>query len=172
MGGLIYHYLINSAYADKIIFVKQNPKIKGTMGALISAKDLIETDFLVICSDNIFNCDDIDKLIEKPNSFLIINVTPEEKDNKYKDAKFSLIKHSNLNYLEAGAWYLSKDFINKEPVLVNGSNEFGIPHTIFLDYKINPSKYNIVYTADWLPVGTFWELNKAKDVLKTGAKKG
>lgn len=157
----VQDHFSNSKFADKLIFVQQNPNIRGTMGALLSAKQYITQNFLVICSDNLYDQSDIKNLLQRPNSFLIKRVTTETKQEHYKNAKYSLVKNSDWNYLEAGAWYLEKEFINIEPILVSGSEEFGIPQTIFADYQKDNSKYKIVFADYWFPVGTHWELEYA-----------
>lgn len=158
----IINHISNSIYSDKIVIVNQDPQMKGTMGALLSAKKLIEGDFLVICSDNYYSIDDLNNLIQSSNSILIKRVSRKTKFDKYKDAKLSLIENSEAVYLEAGAWYLEEDFLNSLPVIVNETNEYGIPHTIYVDYLVNPSKYNLIFASSWFPVGTHWELEQMR----------
>ena len=162
----VQSHFYNSKFFDKLIFVQQDPKIRGTMGALLSAKEYITKDFLVICSDNLYDPSDLDKLLLQPNSFLIKRVSNNVKQKHYKNAKMSLIKNPVWNYLEAGAWYLERGIITNKPMLVNGTNEFGIPHTIFADYKKDNSKYKIVFANFWYPIGTHWELEYANKNIK------
>jgi len=162
----VQEHFSNSKFADKLVFVQQDPNIRGTMGALLSAKHYITQNFLVICSDNFYDQSDLKKLLSQPNSFLIKRVTTDIKQEHYKNAKYSLLKNSDWNYLEAGAWHLEKEFMDIDPVLVNGSNEFGIPQTIFTDYQKDNSKYKIVFADYWFPVGTHWELDYANANLK------
>lgn len=162
----VQEHFTNSKFSDKLVFIQQDPNIRGTMGALLSARQYITQDFLVICSDNLYDQSDIKKLLLQPNSFLIKRVTSDIKQEHYKNAKYSLLKNSDWNYLEAGAWYLEKEFIDIEPIKVGDSKEFGIPHTIFADYQKHNSKYKIVFADFWYPVGTHWELEYANANLK------
>lgn len=159
LAEMIQSHFLKSKYSPKIIIVHQGPEMKGTLGALKSAEKFITSEFLVICSDNLYDPKDIDKLLLQPNSFLIKKVTKDIRLRQYKEAKISLITEPNWYYLEAGAWYLDKEFVNAKPVLVDGTNEFGIPHTIFSDYQKNKSKYRVVFANFWYPVGTHWELD-------------
>lgn len=161
----VEHHFLSSEFSDKLIFVQQNPNTLGTMGALISAKKYASDNFLVICSDNLYSSSDLDQLLLNPNSFLIKRVTPDIKNSQYRDAKFSLVKNPHWLYLEAGAWYLEKEFVNSEPVIVSGTSEFGIPQTIYNDYKNDNSKYTIVFADFWFPIGTHWELEYANKNL-------
>jgi NDP-sugar pyrophosphorylase family protein len=166
LGFIIQKHFQNSLFSDKLLFVYQRPDIRGTMGALLSVKDYIDSDFLVICSDNLYSPVDLDRLLLQKNSFLVKSVTSIVKDMQYRDAKFSLFKRSGFIYLEAGAWYLEKDFLLNEPILVEGSNEFGIPHTIFSDFILNNKKYRTVFASFWFPVGTKWELDYVNKNVK------
>jgi len=161
LGFKIQEHFLNTKFSDKLVFVQQNANTRGTMGALLSAKKYINENFLVICSDNLYDRFDLNRLLMQPNSFLIKRVTPEIKKVKYKNAKLSLLQNPGWNYLDAGAWYLEKKFLESEPVLVPGSHEYGIPQTIFTNYQKQISKYTLVFADYWYPIGTHWELDYA-----------
>lgn len=158
-AGQIEKYIENHKFKNRIVFAYQKPNLPGTMGALLSAEDNIEKDFLVICADNLYCSEDIENVKSKVNSILIRQVDQIQKDTQYKTSKFSLIKNKHAINLEAGAWHLEKDFFKLKPILVNNTNEYGIPHTIYDEYKRTNNKYTLIYSTFWYPVGTIWELN-------------
>lgn len=164
----IQQHLNASIYSTPIVFVNQSKDLKGTYGAVFSAKDLITETFLVICSDNIYSHSDIIKLQKAVNSMLVKQVHTQEKQLSYQTSKRSLIKFHDVVTLEAGAWHLDKSFFNLLPSKVENTEEYGIPHTIYSDYKTHTDKYHIVNADFWFPVGTVWELEHINYLLGTG----
>jgi NDP-sugar pyrophosphorylase family protein len=157
-GEQVRKYFENEAYNGKLVFVEQDSHLFGTFGALLSAKAQLSGDFLTICADNLYDSQDILKLTNTRNSFLIKEVTKEIRLSMYRYAKSTLIPGLE-NCIEAGAWYLNDEFLSCQPEKVHGSLELGIPHTIYKDSMTNLYKYTPVYAHFWYPVGTTWELN-------------
>lgn len=115
LGKNIIKY-VNHKYPDKsITYVWQNENCHGTMGALLSAAEFINDNFLVICGDNIYDKDGIKKLLRFVNSFLAVKIDRIDKRTKYPFAKYSLFENSMDKaqvVLDAGAWYSRKKFFD------------------------------------------------------------
>lgn len=162
----IINHVKSSKFSKNIVFVKQNKSVSGTFGALISAKNYINSSFIVICSDNLYCESDIEKLIQNKNSFLVKKVSLLERQKMYRDAKKALIQDIDQGIiLDAGAWSLEKNFIDLDPVFVPGTGELSIPHTLFRHQKLTGQPYKIIHADFWFPVGTFWELDFIRTFL-------
>ena len=152
----------------QIHYVWQDNLIHGTMGAVISAKSYIDNDFLVLCSDNIYEKDDLAELIKIPDSYLIKEVDDIEKSQIYPHAKYTILDHipEKSIVLDAGAWFLNKDFVNHKPAMTENLKEIGIPHTMKYASLIDNTQYNQVYAHKWFPVGDFVEIDIVEKLLK------
>ena len=168
LGNEIIKAIGNQYQSLEVSYVWQDEKLKGTLGALLSSKKQIESDnFLAICSDNLYSKDSLTDLTEIPNSYLVVKVTNEQKKDKYPVAKLSMwqIKNSNQVLLDAGAWYLNKDFFNAPKIQVEAGNELGIPHSMKALSDNSGFNYLPIETNYWYPLGNKTEVIIAENEL-------
>lgn len=150
---------VGTNYLDlRISYVQQDPNLFGTMGALLSAKSQITSNFLVLCSDNLYDKSSLTDLILIENSFLTVRVTKEEKEKKYPFAKLSMWQTENTITLDAGAWYLSSNFLNAPAIHVRNTIEIGIPQSMKGISDKDHTSYREVVTKFWFPVGNISEV--------------
>ncbi|MDI9312674.1 MAG: sugar phosphate nucleotidyltransferase [Limnohabitans sp.] len=160
---------LNKFNLSNIEIVWQNKNYKGTMGAVLSAMNLIDDNFLVICADNIYFKEDLIRLTEKTNTFLALNISKSEKKVKYPFAKYSVFPQASNSenvILDAGAWFLEKRFIEAKPFKIENGKEIGVPHTMKFLSDTEGVSYEAIFTQKWLPIGNLEEVLIAEKQLK------
>lgn len=169
LGDKIIEAIGDNYKGKPIIYVTQDEKAYGTMGAVLAAKEHINDNFLAICSDNFYNKADLERLVELPDSYLVKKVSREQKDQMYPKAKSGIFKLNGEGddniYLDAGAWYLSREFIDHPPAKIENNKEIGIPHTMRQIKENESRQYRPVFAETWYPAGTFEELDILKELL-------
>lgn len=160
---------LNNFDLSNLEVIWQDKSYKGTMGAVLSAVKLIDDDFLVICADNIYSKEDLMRLTQKPNTYLALNISKSEKKMKYPFAKYSVFTQENNDenvILDAGAWFLERNFIKTKPSKIENGNEIGVPHTMKFLSDTEGVSYEAVFTKNWLPIGNLDEVLIAEKQLK------
>lgn len=168
-------------YKDKKIayVVQDNEEKSGTMHSLSSVKDYLnqEESFLVCNSDDLFNKDEINKVLSsidtsKPTIFTSLTIMPKgyisivfDKENNYLDIVSNKEIFDKPNHYVSGLYILNKGVFDLEPVRIyNG--EFGLPQTLFK----NSNKYKLkVYgLRKWQSINSPEEIIVADTMLKNG----
>ena len=143
---------------------------KGTLGALISAKELLNDEsFLIMGSDDLFNKAELSRIVKNKYSFgvhkkflpgkqwLIIEVGNNNKVTSMRkptDEEFR-----NPQYMATGVYVTDKTIFDVEPyILANG--ELGLPQT--LRGLFGTKEYMAVEMKDWLQINTHEELAYAE----------
>lgn len=166
----IFEYLGDRYKSRNIKYSIQNDK-KGTFGALLSTKYLINRDerFLVLNGDDIHDKDELLKYLSYPRSFGIQRmIWPKYYSIKIKDGLvegFSSQTESekiNGTYVATGAYVLDANIFNHEGIIVNG-NELGLPQTILA--QKNEFPIHAVISTKWMPINSLEDLDNASKLL-------
>lgn len=167
----IKSYVGENFYNKKVYYVEQGDK-KGTFGALLSAKKLLNENerFLVINGDDIHNKKELEKYLIHPRSF---GVQKMIMPNYYKidlDNDGNLVgfypqteqEKTDGVLVATGAYVLDTNIFNHDGVPVFGG-EYGLPQTILAQKEKYPVKG--IVTEKWIPINSFADLKKAEKIF-------
>lgn len=114
-----------------IRYVIQEP-LSGTAGALHLLRVELHDRFLVMNADDIYLKEDLKKLLQYPRSMLVSHVNRLLKAAAQVDEKHRFKGLGPGNLAVCGAYLLSMDFFDVEPVEIQVSRykEFGLPQTL------------------------------------------
>lgn len=150
---------------ENISFISQGD-VRGTYGALLSAKDKIKDRFIVLNSDDLQDTKELKEYIKHERSFGVqrrimdpqyYSVVIDENGVISGLRKQTKEEEKKGAFVATGVYVLDKDFFKYEPVkLIDG--EYGIPQTLIKIAKEYPVK--AVITKKWFPVNTFQDLKK------------
>lgn len=167
----IINFLENNYSGKKIIFVEQT-EVKGTYGALLSAKDLLKNGerFLVLNADDIHDKSELKEYLKYPRSFGVQKmIMPNYYNIVVKDKLiFGFEKQSDDQrasgaLVSTGVYVLDKNIFKDGGVEVFGG-EYGLPQTILKQKDEFP--IFAVETREWIPINNLNDLEKARIVLK------
>jgi NDP-sugar pyrophosphorylase family protein len=166
IGYLAHHitdHLGDSWQGKPIKYITQE-NLLGTGDALLQAKDVVEENFLVVNGDDLYNKEDLTKLLNYPLSILAweSSTTYEFGLNTTKDQQLTGFDRDS-HLLNCGAYHLNKDFFNNPlaSVSVHEKTEYSLPHTLVA--MADQEKIQVVMATHWLPVGTPAQLQFAND---------
>ncbi len=154
-------------YNKKVTYVDQIP-MRGTYGALLSAKDLFEEKerFLVINGDDIHDKEELEKYLHFPRS---LGVQPMIMPNYYSvkikdgfvDGFSPQTDEEKVSgaLIATGAYVLDTDIFKHPGVEVFGG-EFGLPQTIMEQKDEFP--ITGIITTKWVTVNSIEDIEKAE----------
>lgn len=154
LGEQIVEHFGSYWNSRQIHYVKQT-ELLGTGDALLRAKNLLTSPFLVVNGDDIYLKADLEKLITQPNSML---VWPSQTNSIYgivkNEAGFFDGFSGESSLINCGAYFLTNEFFNQQLVSVPVPNgvEYSLPHTLAELAKSLPVR--LVEATRWLPIGT------------------
>lgn len=142
-----------------IRYVKQK-ELKGTAHALWACKDLLKDRFLVFYGDDIYDKDDLEKLVKHPLAILVWEM---ETDESVQDRQ-ALVKLNEKGelldiierrpaargaFVNTGVYVLDTRVFNY-PMKSAGTpaNEYGLPQT-FLQMAKDGAKFKVVKATKW-----------------------
>lgn len=159
----IKDHLGDSWNGKPITYVVQE-KLQGTGDALLQAKDIVEQNFLVVNGDDLYDKNDLTKLLAHPISILAWKSTVPTEFGLNVDTTGKLLGFDATSSLvNCGAYHLTKDFFNSAlaEITVHDKTEYSLPHTLA---KIAENETVMVIPAThWLPVGTPAQLTFANE---------
>ena len=166
LGFKIKEKIGNSFSDKKIIYIEQG-ELSGTYGALFSAKEILNSNFLVLSGDDIISKEDISLMLEGGLSFGVslknipsLNYLIIETENGFV-LDFKKPKESDLKapqYMATGTYVLNQNFWNYEKVLIGGG-EYGLPQTIKKMFK--ERRFKAVDLSSWVQE----DLEKANKII-------
>jgi NDP-sugar pyrophosphorylase family protein len=130
-------------------------ELLGTGDALLRAKDLVISPFLVVNGDDLYTKADLAALVTQPNSML---VSPSQATSHYGIARNDKNQFTGFDetssLINCGAYFLTNEFFSIPLVSVPVPNgvEYSLPHTLAKLTEQLP--VNLVEATRWLPVGT------------------
>lgn len=162
-------FLKENIIDKKIKILFQEADKKGTYYALMAGADYIknEDNFLVLNGDDIFLKEDLEELIKiKSPSYGLSYKTLNERyrtcDLDETNKTITSFRHQNIDEHNkpvlcfSGAYTLTKDFIDYEPIYVG--DEAGIPHTLFAS---GVTVYYLIL-KHWFQINTMEDLKNAE----------
>lgn len=154
LGEQIVEYFGSSWQNKPIHYVKQT-ELLGTGDALLRAKNLLQSPFLVLNGDDLYLKADLTHLLQKPNSMLVWSSQQTSQYGIEANAENQFTGFSaNSSLINCGAYFLTNEFFNSPLVSVGVHNgtEYSLPHTLAELAKHQP--VTLVEATRWLPVGT------------------
>lgn len=152
----------------KITYVEQGSK-KGTYGALLSAKDLLEGQFLVLNGDDLHSKEELEKFIQVGRvlgvqKMIMPNYYSVEIENDFVKSFRPQTEEEKINgvLVATGVYTLDNGIFDHPGVLVYGG-EYGLPQTIMAQKDLYPVK--AVTTTGWVPINSLSDLEKANKLF-------
>lgn len=173
LGNKIKDYMEGLSWGFSFLFVQQG-QLRGTAGALWSAKDLLEDYFLVLNTDDLVDKSELQQFTSQKLLFGV-------KKRELPDAKyFTVILDEDQKVLDlrrpqneeerqkaliaTGVYSLDRRIFSYSPVpLPNKDNEFGLPQTIIKMAK--DCSVQAVFMEKWFPINTPADLDKAQKLV-------
>ena len=148
---------VKTNYPDlNVRFVDVEPL--GTAYAVNECKQYLKGNFLVLNGDDIFDQEDLDKLVEQKDWAFLVQYKDDTKRfgiiETDSDGNFSGIAKGDVDKpgpANIGAYVLGMDYFDYE-MQKTSSGEFGLPHTILFAAK-QGKKVKVVEAKFWMPVG-------------------
>jgi len=155
LADVIRNYFGDSFGGRTIKYVYQD-KLMGTAHSLWQAKDLLRGRFLVLAGDDIYNAQDIAKVLEVPSWVMMFANVP----NLYCGGRAVIDDQGHLVDIIEGADHggqpglvytslclLTTDIFQTEPVKLPDKEEYGLPQTILNFKETRPIK--AILATDW-----------------------
>jgi NDP-sugar pyrophosphorylase family protein len=158
-------------FKNKTVKYSVQNSTKGTYGALLSAKNLFDTNerFLVINGDDIHDKEELTKYLGFPRSFGVQKmIWPNYYSIKIEDGLVqgfspqTETEKSTGTFVATGAYVLDTNIFKHEGITVGG-NELGLPQTILAQKEEFP--INAVISEKWIPINSFDDLSRASEIL-------
>jgi NDP-sugar pyrophosphorylase family protein len=171
-----FEEIIREYVIEHEVFIKnKNPRIKkitcltqtgekGTLGALHTVKDMIQSDekFLVLNGDDLHNVDELEVFDSHPRAFGVRKkIMPGYKSVQVMDGIVVGLDKQNEKELQdgcliaTGTYMLDGKIFDFDPVvLIDG--EIGLPQTLMAHVDSYPS--HVVYEEGWVSVNTVGDL--------------
>ena len=127
----------------------------GTGDALLRAKDLVVSPFLVVNGDDLYTKADLTNLLTSTNSMLVSQSQTTSNYGIVRDDQNHFAGFSDTSSLiNCGAYFLTSEFFDVPLVSVPVPNgvEYSLPHT--LAQLAGQTPVTLVEATRWLPVGT------------------
>lgn len=159
----IIAHLGDSWHGKPIRYVKQEILL-GTGDAILQAKSIVDRNFLVVNGDDLYDKNDLTKLLDSPFSILAWPSTMPSERGLSKNEAGQLKGFSEESTLvNCGAYHLTKEFFQNElaAITVHDKTEYSLPHTLVEMAEEN--EVAVVEARHWLPVGTPEQLKFAND---------
>ncbi len=163
LGQQIKDHFKESWNGKPITYVEQT-ELLGTGDAILRVKDFVKEKFLVVNGDDLYDKNDLQKLISNGVGLL---AWPSNKAYEFglKIDSEGLIEgfDSSSGLTICGAYALTKDFYDQElvKISVNEKTEYSLPHTLINLAKTQP--VHAIMASNWLPVGTPIQLDFANN---------
>ncbi len=161
-------HLGNEFLGRKIIYTDQGV-MKGTFGALLSAKKYLGDDFLVLNGDDLNDKEDLAKFMGTGRAFGVQKmIMPNYYSMQIEDG---LVQGFRLQTPEeklagaliaTGVYKLDSKIFEHAGVVVSGG-EYGLPQTILAQKTEFPIR--AITTERWLPINSFEDLERANQLL-------
>ena len=163
LSDQIIAHLGNSWRGIPIRYVEQEILL-GTGDAILQAKDIVASNFLVVNGDDLYDKKDLTKLLDYPLSILAWPSTQASERGLLKAESGQLQGFSESSTLvNCGAYHLTKEFFQNDlvAITVHDKTEYSLPHTLV--EMAEDHEVMVIEAQHWLPVGTPEQLKFAND---------
>jgi NDP-sugar pyrophosphorylase family protein len=164
----IQAHLGTSFLGKKISYVEQG-KIKGTFGALFSAKDLLTSNerFLVLNADDLHNQNELRGFLKYPRAFGVQKMIMPNyysviiSGDGYIEGFRAQTEEEKASgtQIATGVYLLDTQIFEHPGVSISGG-EYGLPQTILAQKETHP--ITALPTTSWLPVNSFEDIESAE----------
>ena len=147
-----------------IRYVTQEP-LSGTAGALWLLKDKLKEKFLVVNSDDLYQKQDLEKLVSHDQAMLVFPVDRELNAAAQINDQNQFLRLGPGSLAVCGAYVLDTNIFKIDPVEIQVSKyrEFGLPQT--LEILAKTSVIQTVQATRWQQVGTHEQLDTANKLF-------
>lgn len=169
----IKEHISTHAYPQKISTISQGEK-KGTMGALLSAKDQIAPGerFLVLSGDDLHDDEELAEYLKYPRSMGVHKkIMPNYLATEWNEESILTgFRKQTEEEKQTGAYiatgvYLLDDQVFSFPMVEIAGGEYGLPQTLIAQASTYP--LHVVVTKKWHPINSHEDLEKAHQHLST-----
>jgi len=167
----IINHFGNSWNGIPITYVEQEV-LNGTSGALTLCREYIKDKALILMGDDIYNKEDLEKLISYDNALLVFDEGEEglkkkgqvvEKDGLLAGLNEGLSQTGiPSSFINTGAYIISKEYFNF-PQVNDSIKEYGIPNTLVRISKEIP--INVIEAKWWIQITSPEHLTRAEKIL-------
>lgn len=166
----IKSYVGENFYDRKVLYADQI-QMKGTFGALLSAKPFVTADekFLVLNGDDIHSKIELEKYFEHPRSFGVQKMKMEKYHSIHIDSQGYIegfypqteLEKSEGAFIATGAYFVDANIFNHEGIALQ-DGEYGLPQTLLAQ----KDKYPLtgIITTKWVPINSFEDITKAEKI--------
>ncbi len=168
---IIMDYFGDSWKGVPITYIVQDP-INGTAGAVSLCEEHVNDKALVLMGDDIYNKDDLKKLISYNYAMLVFDEEEEGLKKKgqvvEKDGLFVGLNEGHMqtgtpsSLINTGACVISNEYFDY-PLVKVSDTEYGLPHT--LTQLINDFPIHIIRATKWIQITDPETLKKAEETL-------
>jgi UDP-N-acetylglucosamine diphosphorylase / glucose-1-phosphate thymidylyltransferase / UDP-N-acetylgalactosamine diphosphorylase / glucosamine-1-phosphate N-acetyltransferase / galactosamine-1-phosphate N-acetyltransferase len=170
LGEQIREHFGDTWKGKAIRYVVQK-ELNGTAGALLSAKEILGERFLVMMGDDLYDRNDIAKLIASEWGICVQEVHQKEiggemlVDNAGNFVGMREERHFvEYGLANTGLYMLRHEILNIPPVPIGGSStEFGLPHTVAVIAKHTP--VTLIKTQHWMQISKPDDLMRAEEFV-------
>ncbi len=169
----IQNFLGDEYMGKKIYFAEQGEK-RGTFGALLSARNLLEGDdrFLVTNGDDIHDRSEFEECLKYPRSMAVERkIMPNYYSTEINESGYftgfrpqTEIERTNGALVATGVFVIDKNIFDETGVLLS-TGEYGLPQTVLLQIEKCPLK--VVEISGWLPINSHNDLKKAEEYFSS-----
>jgi len=164
----IRNYIGDSFYNHKVRHIDQTDK-KGTYGALLSAKSLLDNEerFLILNGDDIHDKNELKKYLSYPRSLGIqymnmpnyysMHLDEEGYVNGFSSQTEEEKKKSVL--IGTGAYVIDTKIFDHPGIIVYGG-EYGLPQTVLAQKELYPIKG--IITEKWITINSLSDIERAE----------
>lgn len=167
----IKEHVGNSFYNKKVFYVDQ-VNMKGTFGALLSAKDLLITGekFLVVSGDDIYSKEELEMHIIHKRAFGIQKMHMPGYHSIHSDNNGNVegFYPPNAEEKERGAFVATGSYVTDTDIfdaiaVQLRDGEYGLPQTLLSQKDTHP--ITAIIMKNWLPINSFEDKDNAEKIL-------
>lgn len=164
----IKNHLGTESAGKKISYTDQD-EMKGTYGALLSAKNFLTEEFLVLNGDDLHEKGELSKFITSGRAFglqkmIMPNYYSMQINRDFVEGfRPQTDEEKSMGALIAtGVYKLDPKIFDHPGVIVSGG-EYGLPQTILAQKSDFPIR--AIITEKWIPINSFADLERAQNML-------
>ncbi|MHB1316698.1 MAG: nucleotidyltransferase family protein [Minisyncoccota bacterium] len=163
---------VASSFYNKKVFYADQIDMRGTMGALLSAKDLLSPGekFLIVNGDDIYNKEELVMHLAHKRSFGIQKMLIPGYHSIHTDGNGNVEGFYPQNaeekvqgiFVATGSYLADTDIFNAPAVQLR-DGEYGLPQTLLSQKDTHP--ITAVVMTNWLPINSFEDKDNAEKII-------
>ncbi len=163
---------VGDFFYSKKVFYADQIDMKGTFGALLSAKDLLSTGerFLIVNGDDIYTKEELQMHLNHKRSFGIQKLMMPGYHSIHIDTDGYIdgfypqdtLEKEHGAFVATGSYVADTDIFNAPAVKLR-DGEYGLPQTLLSQKDTHP--ITAVVMTNWLPINSFEDKNNAEKIV-------